>query len=133
MYINTCSDLFPVVLHSTPTQLNSALLYPTLLHYPALLLYFTLHHTTLFCSTVSSPASLYFIVPTVLYSVFFFYFILFIYSILLGRIYCPEGKGTTGLQGPLQGAPPHPPPFHIRKTATAPGSPYSYTNSAWVL
>ena len=34
-----------------------------------------------------------------------------IYSILLGRICCPEGKGTTGLQGPLQGAPPHPPPF----------------------
>ena len=58
---------------------------------------------------------------------------LLIYSILLGRICCPEGKGTTGLQGPLQGAPPHPPPFHIRKTATAPGSPYSYTNSAWVL
>ena len=34
---------------------------------------------------------------------------------------------------PLQGAPPHPPPIYIRKTATAPGSPYSYTNSAWVL
>ena len=44
-----------------------------------------------------------------------------IYSILLGRICCPEGKGTTGLQGPLQGAPPHPPSFHIRKTATATG------------
>ena len=26
---------------------------------------------------------------------------------ILGRICCPEGKGTTGLQGPLQGAPPH--------------------------
>ena len=60
----------------------------------------------------------------------FGYQIFFFKSILLGRICCPEGKGTTGLQGPLQGAPSHPPPIYIRKTATAP---YSYTNSAWVL
>ena len=52
---------------------------------------------------------------------------LFIYCILLGRIYnCPERKGTRGLQRPIQGAPPHPPPICIRKTATAPGSPYSF-------
>ena len=49
------------------------------------------------------------------------------------KICCPEGKDTTGLQVPLQGAPLQPPPIYIRKTATAPGSPYSYTNSAWVL
>ena len=30
---------------------------------------------------------------------------------------CPEGKGTTGPQGPLQGAPPHPAPIYIRKIA----------------
>ena len=52
---------------------------------------------------------------------------------LLGRICCSVGKGTTGPQGPLQGAPPHSTPNYIRKTATAPGSPYSYMNSAWVL
>ena len=46
MYINTCCDLFPVVLHSTPTQLNSALIYPTLLFstipYSTTLLYYSI-------------------------------------------------------------------------------------------
>ena len=42
-----------------------------------------------------------------------------------GQDLLPRGKGHNRLQG----APPHPPPIHIRKT---PGSPYSYTNSAWV-
>ena len=51
-----------------------------------------------------------------------------IYYILLGRIFsCPEGKGTRGLQGPIQRCPTSPtPPIRIRKTATAPGSPYSF-------
>ena len=42
----------------------------------------------------------------------------------------PRGKGTRGLQGPIRRcltSPTHPPsPIRIRKTATAPGSPYSF-------
>ena len=42
---------------------------------------------------------------------------------------CPEGKGTRGLQGPIQRCPTSPTlPFayEYEKTATAPGSPYSF-------
>ena len=34
---------------------------------------------------------------------------------------------------PFKGAPPHPPPIRTRKTATAPGSLYTFSNDAWVL
>ena len=65
----------------------------------------------------------------------------FMYCILLGRIYsCPEGKRTQGRHKRTQWAQedfkvPHLtyPPICIQKTATAPGSPYSFSNSAWVL
>ena len=58
---------------------------------------------------------------------FFFFFNLFITFYWAGFYSCPEGKGTRGLQGPIQRCPTSPtPPIRIRKTATAPGSPYSF-------
>ena len=62
---------------------------------------------------------------TEIHVVFFFY--LFITFYWAGFYSCPEGKGTRGLQGPIQRCLTSPtPPIRIRKTATAPGSPYSF-------
>ena len=60
-------------------------------------------------------------------NIYLFNFITFYWA---GFYSYPEGKGTRELQGPIQRCPtsptPPPPPIRIRKTATAPGSPYSF-------
>ena len=59
----------------------------------------------------------------------FLFIYLFIYYILLGRIFraAQRERAQEDSKVPFKGAPPHPPPpIRIRKTATAPGSPYSF-------
>ena len=51
----------------------------------------------------------------------------FIYYILLGRITAAQReRAQEDFKVLYEGAPPHPPPIHIRKRATGPGSPYSF-------
>ena len=66
------------------------------------------------------------------YHLFIFY--LFIYCILLGRIYnCPEGKGTRGLQRPIRRCPTSPTPHLHTKDSHSTGITLLFSNSAWVL
>ena len=59
---------------------------------------------------------------------------LFIYCILLGRIYnCPEGKGTRGLQRPIRRCPTSPTPHLHTKDSHSTGITLLCSNSAWVL
>ena len=61
-------------------------------------------------------------------------FIYLFICILLGRIYsCPEGKGTRGLQRPLQRCPTSPTPHLHTKDSHSTGITLLFSNSAWVL
>ena len=62
-----------------------------------------------------------------LLTLFLFYlFILFIAFYWAGFTIAQRERAQEDFNVPYEGAPPHPPPICIRKTATAPGSPYSF-------
>ena len=70
--------------------------------------------------------------PFIFFCLYLFY--LFIYCILLGRIYnCPEGKGTRGLQRPIRRCPTSPTPHLHTKDSHSTGITLLFSNSAWVL
>ena len=62
-----------------------------------------------------------------IFSVYLFLFIyLFIAFYWAGFTVAQRERGQEDFNVPYEGAPPHPPSICIRKTATAPGSPYSF-------
>ena len=60
------------------------------------------------------------------YFIPFFFFFLFIAFYWAGFTIAQRERAQEDFNVPYEGAPPHPPPICIRKTATAPGSPYSF-------